>query len=84
MKPIFSLFPKFYREYTPQQLAELVRHTGLDTVNLVVARRLLVRAGHGTARRTTFRGRNARMRHHGAFCDNRFARDPILCSSRRF
>jgi sugar phosphate isomerase/epimerase len=36
MKPVFSLFPKFYREYTPQQLAELVRHTGLDTVNLVV------------------------------------------------
>jgi sugar phosphate isomerase/epimerase len=36
MKPIFSLFPKFYREYTPQQLAELVRHTGLDTINLVV------------------------------------------------
>jgi hypothetical protein len=32
----FSLFPKFYREYSPQQLAELVRHTGLDTVNLVV------------------------------------------------
>jgi sugar phosphate isomerase/epimerase len=36
MKPLFSLFPKFYREYTPPQLAELVRHTGLDTVNMVV------------------------------------------------
>ncbi|HEX8236265.1 MAG TPA: TIM barrel protein [Abditibacteriaceae bacterium] len=36
MNITFSLFPKFYREYSPQQLAELVRHTGLDTVNLVV------------------------------------------------
>jgi len=36
MSIIFSIFPKFYRELSLDQLAELVRETGLDTTNLAV------------------------------------------------
>lgn len=36
MKPIFSLFPKFYSHLDVHQLAGLVREVGLDTTNLVI------------------------------------------------
>ena len=36
MKATFSIFPKFYKHLSVEQLAELVREVGLDTTNLVV------------------------------------------------
>jgi sugar phosphate isomerase/epimerase len=36
MNAVFSIFPKFYRHLSAEQLAELVRQVGLDTTNLVV------------------------------------------------
>ena len=36
MNATFSLFPKFYKHLSAEQLAELVREVGLDTTNLVV------------------------------------------------
>ncbi len=36
MRIIWSIFPKFYRHLSPEGLAELVRHVGLDTANVVV------------------------------------------------
>jgi len=32
----FSIFPKFYKDLSVEQLAELVREVGLDTTNLVI------------------------------------------------
>ena len=36
MDATFSLFPKFYKHLSAEQLAELVREVGLDTTNLVI------------------------------------------------
>lgn len=36
MKIIWSLFPKFYRHLSPEQLAELVGQVGLDTTTVVI------------------------------------------------
>ncbi len=36
MNASFSLFPKFYKSLSVQELAELVRTVGLDTVNLTI------------------------------------------------
>jgi len=36
MRPVWSLFPKTYRDFSAPQLAELVRTVGLDTTNVVV------------------------------------------------
>lgn len=36
MKPVWSIFPKFFPHLDPQGLAELVREVGLDTTNMVI------------------------------------------------
>ena len=36
MRVVYSLFPKFYKHLTPEDLAATVREVGLDTTNLVV------------------------------------------------
>jgi len=36
MQIIWTLFPKFYRHLSPEQLAELVREVGLDTTTVVI------------------------------------------------
>jgi sugar phosphate isomerase/epimerase len=49
MKVVFSIFPKFYKHLSVEQLAELVKQVGLDTTNLVV------RDGYWCARKTLAR-----------------------------
>jgi sugar phosphate isomerase/epimerase len=42
----FSIFPKFYKHLSAQELASLVREVGLDTTNLVVREGYWVRPDH--------------------------------------